>query len=72
MLRVGLTGGICAGKTTVAELFRALGVPIVGTYSSALLLGEPVGLQEFGALVLVCLALMTVLVIPALRGRRTD
>ena len=49
-----------------------LGVPIVGTYSSALLLGEPVGLQEFGALVLVCLALMTVLVIPALRGRRTD
>ncbi len=29
MLRVGLTGGICAGKTTVAELFRSLEVPIV-------------------------------------------
>jgi len=29
MLRVGLTGGICAGKTTVTELFRALRIPIV-------------------------------------------
>lgn len=46
-----------------------LGVPIVGTYSSALLLDEPVGLQEFGALVLVCAALATVLVIPALKAR---
>ncbi len=29
--RVGLTGGIASGKTTVANLFGALGVPIVDT-----------------------------------------
>jgi dephospho-CoA kinase len=29
--RVGLTGGIASGKTTVANLFAALGVPIVDT-----------------------------------------
>lgn len=29
MLRVGLTGGIASGKTTVAEQFAALGVPII-------------------------------------------
>lgn len=29
--RVGLTGGIACGKTTVANLFAALGVPIVDT-----------------------------------------
>ncbi len=29
MLRVGLTGGICAGKSTVTALFRELDVPIV-------------------------------------------
>jgi len=44
-----------------------LGVPVVGTYSSALIIGEQVGWQEFGALVLVCAALATVLVVPALR-----
>ena len=44
-----------------------LGVPVIGTYSSALILNEPVGFQEFGALVLVCMALATVLVIPALK-----
>ena len=46
-----------------------LGVPVIGTYSSALILDEPVGFQEFGALVLVCMALATVLVIPALKRR---
>jgi dephospho-CoA kinase len=30
-LRVGLTGGIASGKTTVANLFAALGVPIIDT-----------------------------------------
>ncbi|MDH3715517.1 MAG: dephospho-CoA kinase [Gammaproteobacteria bacterium] len=41
MLRVGLTGGICAGKTTVAELFRALQVPIVDADELAHSLVEP-------------------------------
>ncbi len=31
ILRVGLTGGIASGKTTVARLFGALGVPIIDT-----------------------------------------
>jgi len=29
--RIGLTGGIASGKTTVANLFAALGVPVVDT-----------------------------------------
>jgi dephospho-CoA kinase len=29
--RVGLTGGIASGKTTVAKLFAALGVPVIDT-----------------------------------------
>lgn len=29
MLRVGLTGGVASGKTTVAEQFAALGVPVL-------------------------------------------
>ena len=44
-----------------------LAVPIVGVYSSALILGEPVGWQELTALVLTCSALASVLVLPALR-----
>src|SRR5690606_27970417 len=31
MLKVGLTGGIASGKSTVARLFEELGVPIVDT-----------------------------------------
>ncbi|MBX5460033.1 MAG: dephospho-CoA kinase [Steroidobacteraceae bacterium] len=30
-LRVGLTGGIASGKSTVARLFAALGVPVIDT-----------------------------------------
>jgi dephospho-CoA kinase len=29
--RIGLTGGIASGKSTVAGLFAALGVPIIDT-----------------------------------------
>ena len=31
MLRVGLTGGIGSGKTTVSQRFEALGVPVIDT-----------------------------------------
>ena len=31
MFRVGLTGGVASGKTTVARLFEALGVPVIDT-----------------------------------------
>lgn len=41
MLRIGLTGGICAGKSTVAEQFRALQVPIVDADELAHALVEP-------------------------------
>lgn len=44
-----------------------LAVPIVGVYSSAILLGERVGWVEFLAMALICGALLSVLVIPALR-----
>ncbi|MEM7427618.1 MAG: DMT family transporter [Pseudomonadota bacterium] len=43
-----------------------LAVPIVGVYSSALILGEPVGWQELASLVLICGALASVLVVPSL------
>lgn len=44
-----------------------LGIPVVGVYSSALILGEPVGLQEILALALICAALGAVLLLPALQ-----
>lgn len=47
-----------------------LAVPIVGVYSSALILGEPVGWQELTALVLICSALASVLVVPAMLNSR--
>lgn len=44
-----------------------LAIPVVGVYASALLLGEPVGISELGALTLICAALFGVLVLPAIR-----
>ena len=31
VFRVGLTGGIASGKSTIASLFGALGVPVIDT-----------------------------------------
>lgn len=45
-----------------------LAVPVIGVLSSAAILGEAVGLREMIALVLICLALASVLIIPALRA----
>ena len=44
-----------------------LAIPIVGVYASSLILGEPVGWRELGALGLICAALFGVLVMPAIR-----
>jgi drug/metabolite transporter (DMT)-like permease len=43
-----------------------LAVPVVGVFSSAVILGEPVGWREFTAMDLSCGALATVLVVPAI------
>lgn len=54
--------------TAIASI-GTLAVPIVGVFSSAWLLGEPVGWPEVLALVLIVMALLVVLVLPALRRR---
>ena len=41
MIRIGLTGGIASGKSTVAKLFAALGVPIIDTDQIARDVVEP-------------------------------
>ncbi|MFO7602298.1 MAG: dephospho-CoA kinase [Gammaproteobacteria bacterium] len=41
MLIIGLTGGIGSGKTTVAKLFSALGVPVIDTDEIARQLTQP-------------------------------
>lgn len=47
-----------------------LTIPVIGVYSSHLVLGEPVGAAEILALLLVLSALVLVLLLPALRERR--
>ncbi len=51
---------------TIAAM-GTLAVPVVGVYSSALILGEPVGWKELAALLLICSALVSVLVYPSLK-----
>jgi drug/metabolite transporter (DMT)-like permease len=62
---------------TVVRMFPAaiaaigtLAIPIVGVFSSGLVLGEPIGVRELTALGLVCGALVVVLVLPALGRAR--
>ncbi|MEM9028237.1 MAG: DMT family transporter [Pseudomonadota bacterium] len=55
---------------TVAAL-GTLAIPIVGVYSSAILLGEAVGNREVIALGLTCAALATILLLPNILARRT-
>ncbi len=50
MLRVGLTGGIACGKTTVARMFAALGIPVLEADSVAHALLEP-GQPAYAAVV---------------------
>src|ERR1700749_4848862 len=47
MLRVGLTGGIGSGKTTVAGIFEVLGIPVSYADEEAkTLMNEDAGLKE--------------------------
>jgi dephospho-CoA kinase len=50
MLRVGVTGGIGSGKSTVASLFAEQGVPIIDTDAMARALVEP-GLPAYNTIV---------------------
>ena len=50
---------------TVASM-GTLAVPVVGVYSSAIILGEPVGWHEVAALLLICAALASVLIMPSI------
>ena len=47
-----------------------LAVPVVGVFSSALILAEPVGWREIGAMALIVSALGTVLILPAVLSGR--
>jgi len=47
-----------------------LAIPVIGVFSSGLLLDEPIGGREFAALGLVCAALAAVLLVPALHRPR--
>ena len=50
MLRVGLTGGIGSGKSTIASLFLMRGVPVIDTDEIARTLTEP-GQESFAEIV---------------------
>lgn len=50
MLRIGLTGGIGSGKSTVAALFEELGVPVLDADAKAFQLVQP-GQPAFDAII---------------------
>ncbi|MGF1649331.1 MAG: DMT family transporter [Hyphomicrobiaceae bacterium] len=63
---------------TIVRMFPAsvaalgtLAIPVVGVYSSALLLGEPIGAAEVLSLTLICAALAVILVLPSVLARRS-
>jgi drug/metabolite transporter (DMT)-like permease len=60
-------------RTLPASLaaMSTLGIPVVGIFSSALILDENIGYQEFASLILICSALGTVLVLPTIRRNTT-
>lgn len=60
-----------AMPATVASIGTMM-IPVIGVSSGALLLGEPFGWREVLALALVLSAIALVLLLPALKGRRTD
>ncbi len=53
----------------VVAAIGTLAIPVVGVISSAIVLGEPIGIDSIAALVLVLTALTVVLIVPALRRR---
>ena len=58
MLRIGLTGGIAAGKTSLSDIFRSFGVPVVDADETARALVMPPAdtldqlVEHFGAEIL--------------------
>lgn len=48
----------------------SLAIPIIGVLSGAILLGEPLGFPEIGALLFICAALVLVLILPRVNDYR--
>jgi len=60
---------VVSSMPVVVSTVGTLMVPVIGVFSSALVLGEATGPRELISLTLVCLALGVVVVWPALRDR---
>jgi drug/metabolite transporter (DMT)-like permease len=53
----------------VVAAIGTLAIPVIGVISSAIALGEPIGIDSIAALVLVLTSLTVVLIVPGLRRR---